>query len=49
MNKYTPYNKLSKKKKKEINKKKRNIWKINPITRKIENKKKEYIYNDYDE
>jgi hypothetical protein len=31
--KFIPFEKLSKKKKKEINNKKRTVWKMNPITR----------------
>ena len=38
MNNFVPYEKLSKKKKKEMNAKKRNTWNgLNPITRKPEN------------
>lgn len=43
MKKFTPFEKLSKKKQKEINKKRRNTWgNINPVTRKSENLK---MYN----
>lgn len=43
MEKFIPYEKMSKKKKKEINQKKRNTWNgLNPITRKSKNLK---IYN----
>jgi len=35
----TPYDKLSKKDKKEINKKRRNVWSICPITRKTNDRK----------
>ena len=41
MEKFIPYEKMSKKKKKEINKKKRNTWKVNPISRVVPNKKKD--------
>lgn len=39
MGKFVPYEKMSKKQKREINKEKRNLWEINPVTRKSENKK----------
>lgn len=40
MEKFIPYNKLSKKKQKELNKKKRNTWgSLNPVTRKPKNPK----------
>lgn len=43
MNDFVPYEKLSKKKKQELNKKKRKTWEtISPITRKAKNAK---IYN----
>lgn len=43
MEKFIPYEKMSKKKKKEINQKKRSTWNgLNPITRKSKNLK---IYN----
>ena len=51
MEKFVPYEKMSKKQKREINKEKRNLWGMNPVTRKSENKK---VYNrkklrrDYD-
>ncbi|MBQ3372115.1 MAG: hypothetical protein IJG40_03150 [Oscillospiraceae bacterium] len=39
MEKFIPYKKLSKKKRKELNAKRREIWTISPITRKPENPK----------
>ena len=39
MEKFVPYEKLSKKKKKELNAKKRRTWAISPVTRKPENPK----------
>lgn len=39
MEKFVPYEKLSKKKKKEQNDKKRVVWGLNPITRKTKNPK----------
>ena len=42
MEKYVPFCKMSKKQQKEINRQKRSVWNVNPITRKTENKK---IYN----
>ncbi len=39
MSNYTPYEKLSKKKKRELERAKRNTWGISPITRKPENPK----------
>ncbi|MGN0470093.1 MAG: hypothetical protein ACI4GV_04170 [Acutalibacteraceae bacterium] len=42
MEKYVPFCKMSKKQQKEINRQKRTVWNVNPITRKTENKK---IYN----
>lgn len=40
MNKFIPYEKLSKKKKKEVNQLKRNAWNgVNPVTRKSKNLK----------
>lgn len=40
MEKFVPYEKLSKKKKKEIDAKRRGTWgEINPVTRKAENPK----------
>lgn len=39
MEKFTPYEKLSKKKQKELNAKKRNTWSISPVTRKPPNPK----------
>ena len=36
---YTPYEKMSKKAKKEYNSKKRNTWAINPVTRTTPNPK----------
>ena len=46
MNKYIPYEKLSKKEKRKIDLKFRNNWgSINPITKTIPNKK--YIQNNF--
>lgn len=42
MEKYVPFCKMSKKQQKELNRQKRSVWNVNPITRKTENKK---IYN----
>ena len=42
MEKYVPFCKMSKKQQKELNRQKRILWNVNPITRKTENKK---IYN----
>ena len=39
MKKFTPYEKLSKKKKKEQDSKRRTIWTISPVTRKPKNPK----------
>ncbi len=39
MENFTPFKKLSKKKKRELNALKRNVWKLNPVTRKPENPK----------
>ncbi len=39
MERYIPYEKMSKKQKKEWNAKKRVLWEGNPVTRKTENKK----------
>ena len=39
MEKFVPYEKLSKKKKKEQNDKKRVVWCLNPVTRKPKNPK----------
>ncbi|MDE5947116.1 MAG: hypothetical protein K2G63_07425 [Oscillospiraceae bacterium] len=39
MKKFVPYEKMSKKEQHKINKEKRNVWEINPVTRKTENKK----------
>ena len=39
MNKFIPYEKLSKKKKRELDAKKRGVWHINPVTRKPANSK----------
>ena len=39
MEKFIPYEKLSKKKKKELNAKKRRTWAISPVTRKPQNPK----------
>lgn len=43
---FTEYEKLSKKKQKELNKKQRNLWIINPVTRKPKNSKA-YDRNKY--
>ena len=34
MEKFIPYEKLSKKKRRELNAARRNVWQINPVTRK---------------
>ncbi len=39
MEKFIPYEKLSKKKRRELNAQKRTVWTINPVTRKPENPK----------
>ena len=39
MEKFVPYEKLSKKKKKELNAKRRKTWDINPVTRRPPNPK----------
>ncbi len=39
MDKFTPYNKLSKKRKRELNARKREVWTISPVTRKPRNPK----------
>ena len=39
MEKFVPYEKLSKKKKKELNAKKRQTWEISPVTRRTPNPK----------
>ena len=39
MEKFIPYKKLSKKKKRELDAKKRGVWTINPVTRKPPNPK----------
>ena len=39
MEKFIPYEKLSKKKKKELNAAKRSTWNISPVTRRPENPK----------
>ena len=39
MEKFIPYEKLSKKKKRELDAKRRTVWEINPVTRKPENPK----------
>lgn len=42
-----PFNKLSKKEQKRINKEKRNLWTVNPVTRKeSKNKHKENKYKE---
>lgn len=51
MEKFVPYEKMSKKQKREINKEKRNLWSMNPVTRKSENKKaynRKKLRRDYD-
>lgn len=51
MEKYVPFCKMSKKQQKELNRQKRTVWNVNPITRKTENKKiynrKKSCLNDY--
>lgn len=43
MDKFIPFNKLSKSKQRELNREKRNTWgALNPVTRKVESKK---VYN----
>ncbi len=53
MDKFIPYEKLSKKKKRELNAKRRQTWRINPVTRKPENPKaynrKKAQRKDYDD
>ena len=39
MSNFVPYEKLSRKKKRELDRQRRNIWGISPITRKPENPK----------
>ena len=39
MEKFVPFEKLSKKKRRELNAKRRGVWPISPITRKPENPK----------
>ena len=39
MEKFIPYDKLSKKKKRELNAQRRSIWDVNPVTRRPENPK----------
>lgn len=39
MEKFVPYEKLSKKKKKELDSAKRTVWTVSPVTRKPENPK----------
>ena len=39
MEKFIPYEKLSKKKRKELDSKKRGVWQMNPVTRRPENPK----------
>ena len=39
MNSFTPYDKLSKKKKKALDREKRSVWGISPVTRRSENPK----------
>lgn len=40
MNKFIPYEKMSKKQKKEYDKRKRTMWNINPISKIVPDKKK---------
>lgn len=52
MKKFVPYEKLSKSKKRELDRKKRVTWgSVNPVTRKVESKKhykrKSRSYTDY--
>ena len=42
MENFVPYEKMSKKRKKELNEQKRFVWKISPVSRAVESKK---IYN----
>jgi hypothetical protein len=42
MEKFVPYQKLSKKKKRELDLKRRQTWAVSPVTRKAQNKK---VYN----
>ena len=53
MDKFIPYEKLSKKKKRELNAKRRQTWGINPVTRKPQNPKaynrKKAQRKDYDD
>lgn len=39
MENFIPFEKLSKKKQRELNSLKRNVWKLNPVTGKTENPK----------
>ncbi len=39
MEKFVPYQKLSKKKKRELDLKRRQTWAVSPVTRKAQNKK----------
>ena len=39
MEKFIPYEKLSKKKKRELDLKRRQTWAVSPVTRKVRNKK----------
>ena len=39
MDKFVPYEKLSKKKKRELDLKRRNTWSLNPVTRKTDDPK----------
>ncbi len=42
MENFVPYEKMSKKRKKELNEQKRLVWKISPVSRAVESKK---VYN----
>ncbi len=51
MEKFIPYEKLSKKRKKELDSKKRGVWQMNPVTRRPENpkaykRKKTHLWDD---
>lgn len=39
MNEFIPVNKMSKKARKELARKRRQLWEVSPVSRKIENKK----------
>lgn len=42
MENFVPYEKMSKKRKKELNEQKRLVWRISPVSRAVESKK---VYN----